>query len=325
MTGSGDATHHTSAAAPGTDARMRPASWVGSRIRESFSDWLALVRPRQWIKNGFVLAPLLFSGRAFDLQAVTAGFSTFIAFCLLASAGYILNDMIDREADRLHPAKRRRPLASGRVKSGYAIALAAGLSALGLVTAFTVSPSLGTVGLSYLLLAVAYSVRLKHLIILDVFAIATFYLMRLIGGSVAIDVRPSIWLLICGGLLALYLAFAKRRHELLILGGTSSNHRTVLRDYSPVFVDQMSVVLLSVTIVAYLMYTISSETSARVGSDLLVYSTVFVLYGVFRYMYLVHRRGAGGNPTETLLTDRALLLAVAGWLTYCGWIVYRPL
>jgi 4-hydroxybenzoate polyprenyltransferase len=158
-------------------------------------------------------------------------------------------------------------------------------------------------------------------VIVDVFVIAAFFVMRLVAGALAVNVKPSIWLLLCGGLLALYLGFAKRRHELVLLGGGSPTHRAVLADYSTTFLDQLSVVLLSVTIVSYIMYTLESDTARIVGSESLSYSTAFVLYGVLRYLYLVHRN-EGGNPTETLLTDRSLLAAVVLWGAYCGAIIY---
>lgn len=288
-------------------------------------EWVTLLRPSQWLKNGFVLAPLLFSGLATQRAVVADAGLAFLSFCLLASGGYVINDLWDRAADSQHPSKRFRPLAAGTIQVGHAIPVAAALIVGAILLGFGVNPSVGILALCYLALSVAYSRGLKHLVIIDVFSIAAFYVLRLLAGSAAISVSPSIWLLICGSLLALYLGFAKRRHELLLMGEESTNHRSVLQEYSPDFLDQMSVVLLSVTIVSYLMYTISSETALQVGADLLAYSSVFVLYGVFRYMYLVHRRQAGGSPTDTLLTDRALLAAVAGWLAYCGWIIYRPL
>jgi hypothetical protein len=155
-----------------------------------------------------------------------------------------------------------------------------------------------------------------------VFAVSSFFLMRLLAGAAVVQVAPSIWLLLCGGLLALYLGFAKRRNELVTLGSGSSDHREVLRKYGPEFLDQMSAVLLSVTVVSYLMYTLSSETAERVGSDILAYSVVFVLYGVFRYLYLSHRHGGGGDPSETLLTDKPLMGSVFLWVAYCGWVIY---
>lgn len=285
-----------------------------------FRDWIRLVRPAQWTKNLFVLAPLLFSGRGSESDAIVAALLALVAFCLLASAVYSFNDVADRESDRSHPVKRNRPVASGRITTGSAIGLATGLILAGLGLSWFVSPRLALIAAAYLGLNLLYSFWLKHLVILDVFAIAAFFLLRLLGGSVAIEVAPSIWLLICGGLLALYLGFAKRRHELLLLGEGSTSHRKVLGEYGPAFLDQMSVVLLAVTIVSYIMYTLSPER-VSVSGHRLTYSLVFVLYGVFRYLYLVHQRGAG-SPTETLLTDKSLITAVLLWSAYCGWVVY---
>ena len=283
-------------------------------------DWIRLLRPPQWTKNLFVLAPLLFSGKGNESDAIVAALMALVAFCLLASAVYSFNDVADRESDRSHPTKRNRPVASGRITTSAAIGMAAGLIVAGMALSWVVSPRLALIAGAYLALNLVYSFWIKHVVILDVFAIAAFFLLRLLGGSVAIEVAPSIWLMICGGLLALYLGFAKRRHELMLLGGDSTSHRKVLGDYGPAFLDQMSVVLLAVTVVSYIMYTLSPERVA-VSGHLLTYSLVFVLYGVFRYLYLVHQRG-GGSPTETLLTDRSLIIAVVLWSAYCGWVVY---
>jgi 4-hydroxybenzoate polyprenyltransferase len=291
----------------------------------SLSRWLTLLRPHQWVKNGFVLAPLLFSGQALEPTAAVAAGLTVVAFCLLASGGYVMNDVLDREADRLHPIKQSRPIAARTIGTRRALQVGTGLTLAGLLMAFTVAPAVGFVALLYVAGGLAYSFGLRRLVIIDVFLIATFYVLRLVAGSAAIDVRPSIWLLTCGGLLALYLGFAKRRHEILLLGDASAGHRSVLPHYSPEFLDQVAAVLLSVTIVAYLMYTVASSTAAEVGGNLLSYSIVFVLYGVLRYLYLVQQKGVGGNPTETLLTDGALLTAVVLWLVYCSWAVYRPI
>ena len=298
-----------------------PAAALPSAASTSgLKDWIRLVRPAQWIKNLFVLAPLLFSGRGTEPEAIVAALLSLVAFCLLASAVYAFNDVADRESDRVHPTKRNRPVASGRIGVPVAIGIAAGLVVIGLGVSWAVSSGLAVIAAAYLILNIFYSLWLKHLVILDVFALAAFFLLRLLGGSAAIDVAPSIWLLICGGLLALYLGFAKRRQELLLLGEGSASHRKVLGDYGPAFLDQMSVVLLAVTVVSYIMYTLSPERVALSGQRL-TYSLVFVLYGVFRYLFLVHQRGQG-SPTETLLTDRSLIVAVLLWAAYCGWVVY---
>jgi 4-hydroxybenzoate polyprenyltransferase len=285
--------------------------------------WVRLLRPQQWVKNCFVLVPLLFSGKFTDGSAVAAALLAFLAFCLVASAVYAGNDVADREADRAHPTKRHRPVAAGLITSGAALGAAVTLTALALGLAAAVDLRLLAIISLYLGLNVGYTLWLKRLVILDVFTIAAFFLLRLLAGTTAIHVVPSIWLLLCGGLLALYLGFAKRRHEVVLLGNGSASHRSVLTEYNEIFLDQMSTVLLSVTVVSYIMYTLSHQKLAEVGSYALTGSTVFVLYGVFRYLYLVHRR-QGGSPTETLLTDRALLGAVVLWALYCSAVIYRP-
>lgn len=288
------------------------------------SDWLQLLRPQHWIKNGFVLAPLLFSGRATELDSALKALGAFAAFCLAASAVYAFNDVIDRVEDRAHQVKRLRPVASGRIAAGQALVASAVLAALSLAaTALLALPALGWIA-AYLGLNLLYSLWIKHQVLLDVFAIASFFLLRLLAGAAAIGVRPSVWLLLCGGLLALYLGFAKRRHELLVLGDASPAHRSVLAHYSAPFLDQIAAVLLSVTIVSYLMYALTSDTALKVGSEALSYGAPFVLYGVFRYLYLVHRRDLG-SPTETVLTDRPLMAAVVLWLLYNAVVIYRPL
>lgn len=293
--------------APGTGARS----------------WFALLRPAQWSKNLFVLAALLFSGRATELPVVTDAVLAFVAFCLVASAVYAFNDVRDRDADRAHPVKRHRPVASGAIGVRQALLTSAVLAVAGIALGATVHLGV-VVGLTaYLLLNLAYTLGLKEVVLLDVFSIAAFFVIRLLVGAEAVQVPPSVWLLLCGGLLALYLGFAKRRHELTMLGDASTTHRGVLAHYSPQFLDQISAVLLAVTIVAYLMYTLESPTAEMVGGEALSYGVPFVLYGVFRYLYLVHQHDKG-SPTETVLSDRSLLVAVGLWVLYNGWVLYRP-
>jgi 4-hydroxybenzoate polyprenyltransferase len=285
-------------------------------------DWVSLLRPKQWVKNAFVLAPLLFSGRAMDPEAIGRGVAAALLFSVLASGIYAMNDAYDAEGDRAHPRKRFRPIAAGRIprRNGVSVGVALALGAT--AGAALLDLRFGLIALAYLLVNVIYTLKLKSVVILDVFAVASFFLMRLVAGAAVVGVAPSIWLLLCGGLLALYLGFAKRRSELVMLGDGSGDHRSVLSKYTPAFLDQMSGVLLSVTVVSYIMYTLTSETAQRVGSDVLSYSVVFVLYGVFRYLYLAHRQGEGGDPTETLLTDKPLMGSVVLWFAYCGWVIY---
>jgi len=285
-------------------------------------DLLLLLRPRQWVKNGFVLAPLLFSGRATDGDAVLDALGAFVCFCLVASGIYCWNDVADRSADRAHPTKRNRPIAAGHVSSTTGIVLGTSLVLGALLLGDLIAPRLALVLASYAVLNIIYSLALKRIVLVDVFAIAGFFILRLLAGVTAIGVEASMWLLLCGGLLSLYLGFTKRRHELSLLGDGSGEHRAVLKQYDAATLDQISGILLSVTIVSYIMYTISSSTAMSVGSDALSYSTVFVLYGVFRYLYLV-RRSHGGDPAGTLFTDRALLIDVALWAVYCAATLYH--
>ncbi len=285
--------------------------------------WSRLLRPAHWSKNLFVLAALLFSGQALDPPVVFDAMLAFAAFCLAASAVYAFNDVRDREADRAHPVKRFRPVAAGEISTTHATVAAAFLAIAALGLAWVVTPAAAAWLAGYLLLNIAYSLGLKQVVILDVFAIATFFVIRLLVGAAAVHAKPSVWLLLCGGLLSLYLGFAKRRHELTVLGEQSATHRGVLAHYSAPFLDQISAVLLAVTIVSYLMYTLTSPTARTFGTEELSYGVPFVLYGVFRYLYLVHQRDQG-TPTETVLSDRALLVTISLWVLYNGWVLYRP-
>jgi 4-hydroxybenzoate polyprenyltransferase len=265
---------------------------------------------------------MIFSGRSLEAEAVVHAATAFVAFCLTASGVYALNDVVDANVDRNHNVKRLRPVADGQIRPRSAAALGAGLVLAGTLVAYTVSLTVGGLVGAYVVLTALYMGRLKHIVLVDVFSISIFFELRLLAGSAAIGVRSSFWLLLCGGLLALYLGFAKRRHELMMLGASSRDHRRVLGHYSAPFLDQMSAVLLAATLMAYVMFTQLSTTAALVGTDELGWSTVFVLYGLFRYLYLVHIREQG-TPTETVLRDKPLLVAVALWLAYCAWLVYR--
>jgi 4-hydroxybenzoate polyprenyltransferase len=288
----------------------------------SLRAWLRLLRPAQWVKNAFVLAPLLFSGKGLDGTSIVRSLAAFVLFCLIASAVYAMNDVVDRHADRAHPAKRVRPVAAGMITPASALTMSGLLGVASMVGAWLMSPALLGLIAAYVALNLLYAFRLKRVVIIDVFCIAAFFVLRLLAGTTAIAVEPSVWLLLCGSLLALYLGFTKRRNELLLLAEDRTTHRAVLAEYSPAFLDQASVVLLAATIVSYVMYTLNSATAREVGTEELTYSTAFVLYGVFRYQYLAHHR-VGGDPTEALLTDRPLLVDVLLWFTYCAYVTYR--
>jgi len=267
-------------------------------------------RPLQWLKNLFVFAPLIFAQRLGDRASVTLALLAFACFCMLAAATYLFNDLLDRESDRLHPVKRRRPIPSGELGAGVvalaSLLLLGGAAELAL---YIGRPFLWT-ALAYLVLQVLYTLALKRMVILDVFAVSAGFVARVLGGAFAVDVPASSWLLVCTVLIALFLSLAKRRHELLLLGDVAEEHRRSLTQYSIKLLDQMIGVVAPATVVAYALYTLDPATVAKFGGFELVYTVPFVLYGLFRYLYLVHRREGGGEPDRTLLTDIPLLLNV---------------
>ena len=286
---------------------------------------LVSLRPGQWTKNLIVFAALIFGDELFDPTSVARACSGFLTFCALSSAGYLLNDVIDRDADRRHPWKMHRPVAAGTLSVALALGgvVVLGLSALG--GAYALGPSFGLVTAAYAGLLGLYSTFLKHMVILDVLAIAVGFVLRAVGGAVLIDVPISAWLLVCTILLALFLALSKRRHELVLLADDAGGHRPILDQYNPYLLDQMISVVTASTLMAYSFYAISSETAEKFGTDLLSLTIPFPLYGIFRYLYLVHRKQGGGSPARILLTDRPLLACVGLWiLTVVVVIYYTP-
>jgi 4-hydroxybenzoate polyprenyltransferase len=286
---------------------------------------IRLLRPHQWVKNGFVLVGPLFGHAWHDPAMLGAAAAAFFAFCLTASAVYVLNDFIDRERDRLHPQKRLRPLASGAVSVRAALALAAVCLAGGLALALAGGGLLASLVGAYVLLNLAYSLGLKHVVVLDVFLIAAGFMLRLLAGTAGIGIAPSHWLLLCGLMLTLFLGFAKRRAELNTLVQESAGHRRVLEHYTPAMLDQFISVAATATVIAYSLYTVSPETIAAHGTSWLIATVPFVLYGLLRYLFLLHRRGGGGDPAQELLRDPHLLAAFLGWLALVtalvsGWL-----
>ena len=285
------------------------------------------LRPHQWTKNLVVFAPLIFaeSGKLFDVRSIVRAVAAFGIFCALSGVVYLLNDVMDRESDRRHPLKKRRPIAAGAVSVASALTAAAVLCAAALAAAFALSSSFGLVSLSYVALQALYSGPLKHLVIIDVLTVALGFVLRAVAGGVAIDVLISHWLFVCTLLLALFIGLAKRRHELVLLGDDASRHRRILVEYSPYLLDQMIVVVAASTLIAYIFYTISPETTAKFGTDWLGLTIPFPLYGIFRYLYLVHQREGGGSPAELLINDRPLLACVVLWVVAVVLIIHRPL
>jgi 4-hydroxybenzoate polyprenyltransferase len=281
---------------------------------------LELLRPQQWIKNAFVGAPLFFTPAALSWHSVHQVGAGIASFCALASAVYILNDAIDRDADRLHPTKRNRPLASGRVGLGVALATLAVLVVYGLGLAATLSRDFALIGGGYFLLNVGYSLGLKRVSILDVMLISLGFVLRVEAGAALIDVTPSAWILISTGLLALFLALAKRRDDLVRdLGG---EHRRSLDGYSKPFLDMAVSITLGALLVAYLIYTTDAAAMARLGTDKLFYTAPFVVAGILRYLQIMLVEQRSGSPTALVTSDRFLIGAIVGWVTTFGLLIY---
>src|SRR3712207_1865778 len=278
--------------------------------------YLRLARPKQWTKNGFVLAGVVFAHEALVVSSVTSALLAFIAFCALSGAVYATNDVLDVEEDRKHPIKRRRPVASGEISPRSAMVFAAILAIAGLTMSFAVNLGVGLAGVAYLALQAVYTPLLKHTAILDVMSISAGFVIRALAGVAAVGSPISPWLIVCTALLTLFLGFSKRRHEIASLGDAATAHRKNLRDYSVPLLDEMMNIMISATIIAYVLYTFFEyETYYMMAS------IPFVVYGVFRYMLLVHRNG-GGNPDTLLLRDRPLQIALLLWLMVVGAVIY---
>jgi 4-hydroxybenzoate polyprenyltransferase len=305
----------------------RPFTVRGSeRAAVRAADPAALVRsmrPEQWTKNLIVFAALIFGRRLFDPAAVGLSLAAFLIFCALSSVVYLLNDVIDRDADRLHAVKSRRPIASGELSVRAALVAAAGMGLAAVTAAALLRLEFGVIAAAYLALFAGYSRVLKHVVILDVLTIAIGFVLRAAAGAVVIDVPMSQWLLVCTILLALFLGLSKRRHELTLLAGAATGHRRILEEYSPYLLDQMIGVVTASTLMAYIIYCTSPETIEKFSTDRLVLTTPFPIYGIFRYLYLVHQRGAG-SPSEVLLMDRPLVVCIALWGLAVIAIIYRP-
>ncbi len=279
------------------------------------------MRPRQWIKNLVVFAALVFAKKLTDPALLRNAIVAFLLFCGASGAVYIMNDLFDADRDRKHPIKSRRPIASRALGAVPALTAVTLLLTGTLMGGFVLSAAFGAVLLIYVALNVVYSLWLKHVVIIDVMMIATGFVLRAVSGAVAIDVPISTWLILCTILLSLFLALCKRRQELVILAD-AHEHRAILREYSVEFLDQMINVVTASTVVAYMFYTVSPEVESKLGSQHLYLTVPFVLYGIFRYLYLVHRKGAGSSPTQALLTDRPLLACVGLWVLTVLVLVY---
>jgi len=284
------------------------------------------MRPHQWIKNGFVFVGLVFGHAWKDAGLVAEVLTLFAAFCLVSSAVYVMNDVADRDADRLHPAKRSRPLAQGEVGVRWAVTLCVALALAGLALAAAVSLPALLIAAAYVGLNFAYSAGLKHVAILDVFMISGGFMLRILAGTAGVGITPSKWLLLCGLMLTLFLGFGKRRAELLALTGNGNSNgaageRSALEGYSRALLDRLIMVSVAGAAIGHALYTVDAETIALHGTDRLILTVPFVLYGLFRYLQVVYTKGGGGDPAWELLHDPHLIAATAGWLGATGWVL----
>lgn len=284
------------------------------------SEILRLMRPHQWLKNGFVLIGPFFAHAWTDALVVNAVLLAVVAFCLMSSAVYVVNDIFDIKADQRHPTKCHRPLASGTVSVTFARVLAAVLFILSLSAAWLASPTVMLLISAYLILNLAYSWRLKKVVILDVFIIAAGFMLRILAGTTGIGIEPSSWLLLTGLMVTLFLGFSKRRSELAVMEHSGETTRAVLKSYSLPMLDLMIGVCSAGVIMAYSLYTMSAETIAVHHTDKLVYTVPFVLYGLFRYLYRNFADDLGEDPARDLLRDSHLLFTVAGWAVVTFWL-----
>lgn len=270
------------------------------------------MRPKQWAKNIFIFAPLVFDQKLFHPIYLARTVAGFVLLCLVSGAVYLMNDLVDVEKDRQHPRKRHRPIASGRLSPRLALSVAILLPLTGLPLGFLLDPLFGGILLGYLTLQIAYSFVLKNAVIIDALVVAAGFVLRVAAGIPLVEAeRFSPWIYTCMGLLALFISFSKRRHELTLLGENANNHRESLGEYNLLLLDQFILIVTAATLVAYTLYTFSAPNLPP--NHTMMLTVPFVLYAVFRYLYLVYVKGLGGEPEEIVLRDRPLQVGVLLW------------
>ncbi len=299
-----------------------PATRECVRPNASLMALIEAMRPAQWVKNAFVLSPLIFSGKLGSSSHYGSAAGVLTAFCFVASGVYLWNDTLDWKSDTNHPEKKNRPIPSGRLSPPYAAMAGTTAATAGLALAYLVNLPTGLLLTAYLVLNVLYSLWLKHVIIVDLLCIACGFVIRVVAGATAIHVAFSHWLLMCTFLIALFLGIAKRRQELVVLEAGSGKHRRVLDDYKLAWFDQAATLVSASALVSYALYSVAPETQARFGTDKLIYTLPFVVFGILRYLHMAHSGDRTGNPTDALVTDRPLLICVAGWILACAVIIY---
>ena len=280
------------------------------------------LRPKQWTKNLLLFAGLLFSKSLFQVPLLVKATAGFFIFCFLSGAEYIVNDLLDLEQDRTHPLKSKRPLASGRLTPASAIIVVVVLAVAGLASSFLLDRGFGWIALIYFLLMLSYTFALKHVVMLDVIVIALGFVLRAVAGAAVIKVSISSWLLMCTTFLALFLVLNKRRHEMVLLGENATDHRKILGEYSPYLLDLMVTVVTAATVISYALYTTAVDTVQKFGTRNLLFTLPFVLYGIFRYLYLVHQKNMGGSPEQILVKDGPMIVNIFFYLITIGIILY---
>jgi len=285
-------------------------------------EFILSMRPRQWIKNLIVFAAIIFAQKLGDFDAILKTVFAFICFSIISGCGYIFNDILDIEGDKIHPQKKNRSIAAGRLKILPALLLSIGVIIITLAASFLVKYQFGFVILGYFILTTCYSLVLKHIVILDVLTLAIGFVFRVVGGAVIISVIISPWLVGCTMLLALFISLCKRRHELILLEAEASSHRAILKEYTPAFIDEMIAAVTGSILIAYSFYACSPEVQNKLDAPYLPFTIIFVLYGILRYLYLVHQKSAGGIPELDIIRDKPLLVDILLWIIAVIIIVY---
>lgn len=299
-----------------------PVESQATHRRSTLRAVVETLRPQQWVKNGFIFAALIFSQSLTRWDRCREVLLAALVFCVVSSATYVLNDILDAPEDRHHPLKKIRPIASGQISRTTAVFVGAILGALGLIAAWRLNSSFFGIVVAYLAINVLYSTFLKRIALVDVFVVAAGFLLRVVAGGLVIRVPISPWLIVCTTLLALFIALSKRRHELVLLGKRAADHRAILADYSPYFLDQLISIVTASTVVSYALYTLSPDVQSKFPGKRLEMTIPFVLFGIFRYLHLIHHHDQGGNPTKSLFTDPVLLSVVLLWAASVILIIY---
>lgn len=283
---------------------------------------LYALRPKHWVKNMFIFIPLIFGKKLLSYPENIHAAAGFLIFCFASSTVYLINDITDIKKDKAHPIKRLRPIAAGKISIFQAKLMSLIIGGIALTAGFMFNYDFGILIAAYFIFNLLYSRVLKEIVIIDVFCLAGFFLLRIVVGTVITQVEFSYWMIFMTALLSLFLGFNKRRQELRIFKANSTSHRSVLANYSPYFIDQMISVVTSSIVVIYMFYTVDIRTVHSFGTNHLYYSIPFVYYGVFRYLYLIHKKFSAGDPTTMLFSDRIMQLNILLWVNICIWVIY---